>query len=139
MNTDELERLADDIMLDRLITGDLFCAECGYNLRTLPRRGRCPECGSDYNTRKVLLEGVFAAGMLVFPTGEVLGAMVTTGLVGVFLAWGIRPVVEWRLMFAVVFAVLAVLYLKPAWKSLGRYMRFRGIVRRIQRDDQDRW
>lgn len=136
LNTDELERLAEDIMLDRLITGDLYCAECGYNLRTLPRRGRCPECGSDYNTRTVLLEGVFAAGMLEFPASEVFGAALTVGLAGLFMAWGIRPVVAWRLMFAAVFALLAVFYLGPAWKSLARYARFRGIVRRIKRGDE---
>ncbi len=30
-----------------VIEGDLPCATCGYNLRTLPREGRCPECGQD--------------------------------------------------------------------------------------------
>jgi hypothetical protein len=30
-----------------MITSDLPCLECGYNLRGLPRYGRCPECGVD--------------------------------------------------------------------------------------------
>ena len=25
---------------------DTFCRDCGYNLRTLPLAGRCPECGA---------------------------------------------------------------------------------------------
>ena len=32
---------------DGFIEDDLPCATCGYNLRTLPRKGRCPECGQD--------------------------------------------------------------------------------------------
>jgi hypothetical protein len=30
-----------------MIPSDLPCLECGYNLRGLPRYGRCPECGVD--------------------------------------------------------------------------------------------
>jgi hypothetical protein len=29
-----------------IVLEDLPCAGCGYNLRTLPARGHCPECGS---------------------------------------------------------------------------------------------
>src|SRR6266566_2858560 len=27
-----------------LVAEDRLCSNCGYNLRTLPRRGNCPEC-----------------------------------------------------------------------------------------------
>lgn len=27
------------------------CSQCGYDLRGLPRSGRCPECGQLYSTR----------------------------------------------------------------------------------------
>jgi hypothetical protein len=30
---------------DAVITRDAPCAQCGYNLRTLPVSGKCPECG----------------------------------------------------------------------------------------------
>lgn len=33
-----------------VITGDLPCASCGYNLRTLAVSGRCPECGEPVAT-----------------------------------------------------------------------------------------
>ena len=110
------------------------CAECGYNLRTLPRRGRCPECGSQYNTRTVVLDGVFTAGMLEFPAGNLLGTALATILLVLFIAWGLRPVVVWRLGFALIFGVLGALYVRSTWKRLGRYLRFRGIVQRINQD-----
>ena len=31
--------------VDRIST-DMYCIECNYNLRTLSRDGRCPECGT---------------------------------------------------------------------------------------------
>src|SRR5688500_47629 len=35
-------------MLDRSpILADVPCVDCGYNLRTMPMGGRCPECGRD--------------------------------------------------------------------------------------------
>lgn len=30
---------------EAIVTDDLVCIGCGYNLRTLPHAGRCPECG----------------------------------------------------------------------------------------------
>ena len=29
-----------------VVENDLACAACGYNLRTQPAGGRCPECGA---------------------------------------------------------------------------------------------
>ena len=29
---------------------DRKCAQCGYPLKGLPRRGNCPECGNGFNT-----------------------------------------------------------------------------------------
>ena len=31
-----------------MIDGDLYCPQCGYNLRAIPEN-RCPECGFGYN------------------------------------------------------------------------------------------
>lgn len=35
-----------DVVADERVVGDLSCAHCGYNLRTLLATGRCPECGN---------------------------------------------------------------------------------------------
>ncbi|MBL4700638.1 MAG: hypothetical protein JKX85_05195 [Phycisphaeraceae bacterium] len=39
-----------------LTTRSMICAKCGYDLRGLPQRGGCPECGSTYN--KDTLNGI---------------------------------------------------------------------------------
>ena len=31
---------------NEVVKQDTFCVECDYNLKTCPRTGRCPECGS---------------------------------------------------------------------------------------------
>jgi len=33
--------------MSQIVTADLDCLGCGYNLRTRPRDGQCPECGKD--------------------------------------------------------------------------------------------
>lgn len=39
------ERYGDDLDGERVCDRDRPCAKCGYNLRGLPFRGSCPECG----------------------------------------------------------------------------------------------
>ncbi len=132
LTSGELDRLAEDILLDRVISADLFCANCGYNLRTLRFRGRCPECGSDYNARRLWMDGVFTAGMLEFPTGDWFGTILGLGLGALFIAFGVKPPVEWRLMFGIVFLLVGGFYLRSAWKRTGRYLHFLSIARRIK-------
>ncbi len=136
LTTAELQQLAEDILSDRYISTDLHCANCGYNLRTLTYVGRCPECGSEYNARKLWSEGVFTAGMLEFPSGDWLAAAITLGIAGVLLASGLSPVVEWRLMFAIGLGILAALYVRSAWKRTARYLHFRAIAKRIEESEE---
>ncbi len=43
-----------------MIKEDLYCTQCGYNLRGIPEN-RCPECGYGYNRGAVRSESVFEA------------------------------------------------------------------------------
>lgn len=38
--------IASEIPADAVVTGDLPCHKCEYNLRTIAAHGRCPECGT---------------------------------------------------------------------------------------------
>src|SRR5881394_1427767 len=42
MSEDRASAIADYTLIGQ----DLSCAKCGYNLRTLSREGKCPECGT---------------------------------------------------------------------------------------------
>ena len=134
----ELQRLAEDILADRAISANLYCANCGYNLRTLPYRGRCPECGSVYNARKLWMDGVFTAGMLEFPTGDVFRAIVALGAGLLFTVSGLRWAASWQLMFGLAFLLIGGFYVPSAWRRTIRYFHFRGIDRRIRANEQGR-
>jgi hypothetical protein len=82
-----------------LIDADVTCARCGYNLRTLPQDGKCPECGGSVadslgaQRRRALLIGpelslqparwLFLVGgsMLIYVMLPVLNAAVLTRFV----------------------------------------------------------
>ncbi len=134
MDSGDLERLAEDMLTQRIITSDAYCAECGYNLRTLPGAGLCPECGSRYNTRPVIKSGIFYPHMIEFPIGDWSAGMLTMAAAVGFTYWGAKPLVPWSLIVAVVFLLLSVLYLRLAWRHTARFLHFRGIQRRADED-----
>jgi hypothetical protein len=134
LDSGELERLAEQCLVDRIITMDLYCARCGYNLRMLPYLGRCPECGGEYNARPLRMEGIFNAQMLVFPTGDVAAAVFTWALAAVLIAAGVYSLDGWWLFFAVICAVLGFFFTRSAWNRATRFFQFRGIARRIASD-----
>ena len=135
LDAGDLERLADDILHDRAISTDLYCAACGYNLRTLPYKGRCPECGANYNARHLWMEGIFTAGMLTLPIGDIaIGA--STLAFGFWLTTsGIDPLAYWRIFFGLAIMVLGALFARSAWRRTARYIHYRGIAKRIASED----
>jgi len=135
LDSGELERLADDILNDRVISTDLFCAECGYNLRTLRYLGRCPECGSEYNARHLWMKGIFTAGMLRFPAAEYAGGLATLAISAALIASGLRPPSQWMLAFGLAFLGMGGLYARAAWRGTARYLHFWTVARRIEADD----
>ncbi|HUU84893.1 MAG TPA: hypothetical protein VM243_15445, partial [Phycisphaerae bacterium] len=98
----ELERLAEDILADRVIIGNTYCGRCGYNLRTRPYSGRCPECGGQYNARPLRMQGVFDARLVVFPASDIFAALFTLGLGAWMILSGIQPMSEWHLFWGAV-------------------------------------
>ena len=132
LTSGELELLAEDILGHRGISANLFCAECGYCLRTLPYAGRCPECGSDYNARALWKEGVFTAGMLEFPGGDVLATIVLLGLAASFIGWGVRITNGGPVVVGLALLMIGAFYLRVSWKRTARYFRFRAIAKRIE-------
>lgn len=79
-----------------LVARDVWCSGCGYNLRTLPLTGRCPECGSEvraslgaHRETGALRAGItaFARGFLITSTAPVgIGLATAIDEIGLLLA-----------------------------------------------------
>ena len=137
LDSGELERLAEQCLADRVISMNLHCARCGYNLRTLPYVGRCPECGGDYNARPLRMDGIFTAQMLVFPTGDVVAAVFTWGLAAALIPGSVGSQDEWRLFCGLICVVMGSFFVRSAWRQAARYFRVRAIARHIESDWED--
>ena len=131
LDRNELERLADDVYRDRRITRSLYCDQCGYNLRTLPRKYVCPECGNEYNARPPLMTGIFFPHDTQLPLAEVAWTL-GSGTVAALLIWGaVNPVRQNRLIVGVVCALLALGFAIRGCLRLRRFVKFRTIAKRI--------
>ncbi len=80
LSHDDLDRLVEQSG-DGVIKRSMYCARCGYNLRSLPYRYNCPECGNSYRARAIRRKGIFLEDESYFPTSECFYALVS-GLLG---------------------------------------------------------
>ena len=133
----ELDRLAEDILADRVIVGNVYCGRCGYNLRTLPYTGRCPECGSNYNARALRMRGIFDSRLVEFPAGDIFAALLTLALGAWLFLTGISPLAQWKLFFGLVALVMGAFFVRSSWTRTARFFFFRGIQRRIEAEDDE--
>jgi hypothetical protein len=133
LSTEDIEKLSQDVYTERRIGHSLHCGRCGYNLRTLPYIGRCPECGNEYNARPAILKGIHVPADVRFPTVELLGAVffLVSGT-GWFVS-ALTPLAPPQVTLA---AIVVIAGLISAWsfrRQLGRFLQFRA----ASRDDDD--
>jgi len=132
----ELDRSAQDQDRDRLISGSIYCENCGYNLKTLPYVYNCPECGNGYNARPLMLKGIFKPFEVTFPLWEIVAAVFCVPVSVVLLAWGLRisePVV---IILGVTFALLSILLWFRIWDGVCAFIKARAIARRIRLEQE---
>jgi predicted nucleic-acid-binding Zn-ribbon protein len=161
LNTDELQRLSEEVYNNRRLTSSVYCAECGYDLQTLPYQYCCPECGNEYNARSVKMTGVFVPDQNLLPVGDYMAAifaMAIAALIGVPAVVRVAPAApgpalptdlvanygpffidEWRVAMAGVLVVFAYLFLRRAIKQTLRYFHDAAIMRKIIKGEQDRY
>ena len=133
----DLDRIAEDIYLDRRIRSSTYCSNCAYNLRTLPYAYHCPECGQAYNARPHNMKGIFFP-LVHYPPFGLMGACLFFALVAFVILLGVSNSysVE-RLVIGLVFVAMFVIY---AMRAVGKYRRYaheRMIARQIMEDDAD--
>lgn len=137
IGSDELDRIADDIYTDRLITTSVYCGGCGYNLRTLPYVYTCPECGNKYNARPRKMKGIFNPHAVSFPVRDVLLTFGSAFGALVFGSAGVRAPNVASALFAGFFAIMAALSAREAYVGLGRFIKAFSIIRRIEAEEED--
>jgi hypothetical protein len=104
-------RAASGIPDDAVVTGDLHCAGCDYNLRTIALAGRCPECARP--VRQTLTAFGEAGGETVEPISRIL-------LYKLFVGVPLIPIVAGYFVLFVADLVL-----------LNAYFKFRKVTMRV--------
>lgn len=89
--------LPDPIWTDRAS----ICVACGYSLEGLPAPGACPECGSAYDARQLILAGVpnSNSGSSI-PRRLAWAAVVVIGVAHTLL-WPVQLALNWTVLVAV--------------------------------------
>ncbi len=120
---------------DRTLIHSVYCGNCGFNLRYATYVGRCNECGHPYNARPLTMKGIFTPAALLFPTADVLLALLCSVICFSTLRSALRPVNAWAIFLAVVAGLIAALYSILAVRGLLRFLRALGIMRRIRKEE----
>jgi hypothetical protein len=137
LHSDELERIADQEAAGNTLAHDVYCGVCGYNLRTLPYVGLCPECGGIYNARPLKMQGIYLAGTHEIPYLEGITAALFLIFAGGFLSQGIIPYSSTKVFFGLVCAACGVIGGLKTWAKLQLYLTFRQVERRVESDEDD--
>lgn len=136
-----IERDELDFMMDgkheRVIAEALFCAACGYQLRTLPFIGRCPECGNSYNARSTPKDGIFVPELAEFPATDIL-ATLASAVAALWLAGGLLLHFDlWTLVFLALFGYLAVAFFRQSYVRLGQFIKGQRLAKQIEGEEED--
>jgi hypothetical protein len=132
-----MSKIGEELFRQRGIDRDMFCAKCGYNLRTRPRIGRCPECGNDYDARPLGTYGILQAESVTFPFDLCLA----TGVCGIIAACClVHALLEqkwWSYLIEVTFIVIFVGLFRATRRRIGEFIRHRSAVSHARRQSED--
>jgi len=127
----DVERLNDEVWTDRRIGHNVYCANCGFNLRHAPYVGDCHECGQPYNARPLAMKGIFSPHEAHVPVGEVLLSALCL-FVGVsMIVGGARAQQDYAVFGGACFAALGAGWGWTAANRARRYFKSRAIQRQI--------
>lgn len=135
MSPDDLDRLSQAVFTERRIDHSVFCSECGYNLRTLPYAGRCPECGGEYNARPAIRKGIYVSTEVVFPTLELVSVLFFLGWGVPWMVTGAIHFVPWKLTFGAVFLAGGIVSAHLFYRRLMRYLHLSWVARNVADED----
>lgn len=129
--------MEDELWASERIHHTLYCGTCGYNLRTLPYTGLCPECGQRYNARPLKMEGIFLPQNMELPVLDVLAMGIGLFFSAMFIGDSIAPYDSGRMFIGIVALTLTLLYAHRSWSKIAVYMKSRAILKEIESADED--
>lgn len=127
-----------EIEQDRGIQSDVFCAGCGYNLRTRPVIGRCPECGEAYNSRPLGMMGILIPQDIRLPVEDLIWTALTFAGGIVLLYVAVTAGKKWAYCAAVPLLMTSLLLAWMSARQSRRYFRHRSLIRRANEQMNER-
>lgn len=135
LSTTELERIADDIYRDRLLTLSTYCGDCGYNLKTLPYVHTCPECGNQYNACPLRMKGIFLPHAAELPIQDLFVTLVAAAVTGLIGYGAFNPLDVIRLVIGLFFAASTIIFAVQVWNKVKRYAKAIQIISKIKLEE----
>lgn len=121
----------------RRMDRSLFCGKCGYNLRTLPYAGRCPECGNEYNARTLKMRGILIPQTVRFPTSDLVAFVLAGGAALMMFEWFRQAGGQLYLGLAGAFGVLAAGQFYFLCREMMRFVHCHRLVRQIRAESEE--
>lgn len=137
LNEKHLDLIAAEDQLGRRITNTLYCSECGYNLKTLPYKYQCPECGNSYDVHPKNMTGIYLYEMDRFPFFDVFSTVFLFVGCLITMPYAFNPFNITFLMITLVLDVMAILFAIRSYHRIKRFMRSRSIARHINKQEED--
>ncbi len=110
-----------------------FCGSCGYNLKTLPRVGRCPECGGGYDGRVREMKNILVPESLVLPWGDIMASAIGLTLSALTVYYFLVHGWQWfMLVCGVLFGAAGLFLARVSAREVGHYVHCRRLVKRMQ-------
>jgi len=132
-----MPRIGREIEQDRGITRNVHCAECGYNLRTRPVVGRCPECGGQYDSRPLGMRGILQPRDIRFPFDNFFLGLLTLAA-GLGIMYTVVVGRQHRALWAAIpLLIVGVMFLYLAVRQTAKRSRFRALIKRAEAESDE--
>jgi hypothetical protein len=116
------------------IPNSVYCGQCGYNLKTLPGIGRCPECGNPYKVVGIHRTGIHDNAYIEFPWKAFLVIAFELLLTGYMCFQFITTQNNLALILAGIFSLVLLRRIYVTSAQINRYRHHRDILKRKQDD-----